>query len=138
MTKTMRVVLDTNVVLRAISSKSKLSIILDELFNQSFTLLVSSEILLEYEELITKFYGISIAKDFLDFLTILPNVEKVEPHFHLGLIEKDPDDNKFSDCAFAGNVHFLVTDDKHFNILKEIEFPRIEVIMANDFLNLFI
>lgn len=134
----MRVVLDTNVILRAVSSKSKLSLILDELFNQSFTLVVSSEILLEYEELLTKFYGISVSQNLLDFLTILPNVEKVEPYFYLQLIQKDPDDNKFSDCAFAGNVHFLVTDDKHFNILKEIEFPRIEVIMANDFLNLFI
>lgn len=134
----MRVVLDTNVVLRAISSKSKLSILLDELFNQSFTLLVSSEILLEYEELITKFYGISIAKDFLDFLTILPNVEKVEPHFHLGLIEKDLDDNKFADCAFAGNVNFIVTDDKHFNILKQIDFPILKVLTSNDFLNLLL
>ncbi len=134
----MRVVLDTNVILRAVSSKSKLSLILDELFNQSFTLVVSSEILLEYEELLTKFYGISVSQNLLDFLTILPNVEKVEPYFYLQLIQKDPDDNKFADCAFAGNVNFIVTDDKHFNILKQIDFPILKVLTSNDFLNLLL
>lgn len=51
----MRVVLDTNVVLRAISSKSAFSILLDELLIQTYSLVVSTEILFEYEEKITVF-----------------------------------------------------------------------------------
>ena len=65
--------------------------------------------------------------------SLLPNVKKVDIHFHLNLIAADKDDNKFSDCAFSGNVHFLVTDDKHFNVLKSISFPAINVITLDEF-----
>lgn len=129
----MRVVLDTNVILRAISSKSEYTILLDEVYLQTYSLVVSTEILLEYEEKITEFYGKNIAKDFLDFLIILPNVEKVDAFFQLNIIQADPDDNKFVDCAFVGNAHYIVTDDKHFNILKSINFPKISVITAENF-----
>ena len=64
---------------------------------------------------------------------MLPNVEKVEPFFQVRLIESDVDDNKFVDCAFASNAHYVVTDDKHFNILKTIDFPKIPVISAEEF-----
>lgn len=34
-------------------------------------------------------------------------VEFVDPQFRLGLIRKDPDDNKFVDCAFAANAAII-------------------------------
>lgn len=129
----MKVVLDTNVILRAISSKSAYAILLDELYFQTYSLVVSTEILFEYEEKITEFFGKSIAKNFLDFLIILPNVEKVEVFFQLNIIQIDPDDNKFIDCAFVGNAHYIVTDDKHFNVLQQIDFPKITIITAEEF-----
>ena len=48
----------------------------------------------------------------------------------------DKDDNKFSDCAFASNVHYLVTNDKHFNVLKSISFPSINILSLEEFKNL--
>ena len=66
-------------------------------------------------------------------LTLLPNVKKTDIHFQLFLIDKDKDDNKFSDCAFAGNVHYLVTNDKHFNVLASIPFPKINVVSLEAF-----
>lgn len=129
----MKIVLDTNVILRAISSKSAYAILLDELYFQTYSLVVSTEILFEYEEKITDFFGKSIAKDFLDFLIILPNVEKVDAFFQLNIIQIDHDDNKFVDCAFVGNAHYIVTDDKHFNVLKQIDFPKIPIITAEEF-----
>ncbi len=129
----MLVVLDTNVVLRALSSKSDLSVLLDNLFDEKYSLAISTDIILEYEEKISHFYGISVAKDFLDFLILLPNVSKVEPYFELNLITSDPDDNKFVDCAFSANAYYIVTDDKHFNMLKKLDFPKISTIKAHDF-----
>lgn len=129
----MKVVLDTNVILRAISSKSEYAVLIDELYLQTYSLVVSTEILFEYEEKITQFFGKNTAHDFLDFLIMLPNVEKVEAFFQLNIIQTDPDDNKFVDCAFVGNVHYIVTDDKHFNILKTINFPTIPVLTAKEF-----
>ena len=48
----------------------------------------------------------------------------------------DEDDNKFSDCAVAGYADYLISNDKHFNILKTIDFPRIPVINAEKFLEI--
>ncbi|WP_020597699.1 putative toxin-antitoxin system toxin component, PIN family [Spirosoma panaciterrae] len=129
-----RVVLDTNVVLRAISSKSSLKRIIDRLYEEEFKMVVSNEILLEYEELITRFYGTATAHTFLDFLLLLPNVERIEPYFTLNLITVDRDDNKFVDCAFAGNAHYIVSDDKHFEVLSSVNFPKLSVIKAEEFL----
>jgi predicted nucleic acid-binding protein len=48
----------------------------------------------------------------------------------------DIDDNKFVNCAFAGNVHFLVSNDKHFNILKTTPFPKIPLLSITEFFKL--
>lgn len=132
----LRVVLDTNVVLRAISSKSNLADLLDKLYQEAYEVVVSNEILSEYEEKITQFYGFPIAKTFLDFLIILPNTRRIEPYFRLNLIVSDIDDNKFVDCAFSANAHYIVTDDKHFKVLQKIKFPNIPIIKAEDFKHL--
>jgi predicted nucleic acid-binding protein len=44
------------------------------------------------------------------------------------LIKVDVDDNKFVDCAIAANSNAIVTEDKHFNTLKDIPFPVVQVI----------
>jgi putative PIN family toxin of toxin-antitoxin system len=90
----LRVVLDTNVVLRAISSKSNLADLLDKLYQEAYEIVVSNEILSEYEEKITQFYSFLTAKTFLDFLIILPNTRRIEPYFRLNLIVSDIDDNR--------------------------------------------
>ena len=57
----------------------------------------------------------------------LPNVQLVTTYFKFGL-PKDDDDNKFVDCAIAGNASFIVTHDKDFNLLKNLSFPKLSVI----------
>ncbi len=74
-----------------------------------------------------------IAESFISFLLVLPNTQKIEPYFYLELIKSDYDDNKFVDCAFASNAHYIVTNDRHFRILSKIDFPKISVITAEDF-----
>jgi uncharacterized protein len=64
----------------------------------------------------------------------LPNAIPTEPYFRFNLIQNDPDDNKFVDCAITANVQFVVSNDKHFNILKTIDFPKVDVIKIDDFL----
>lgn len=58
---------------------------------------------------------------------------RFDPHFSFGLITADADDNKFVDCAIVANAHFIVTEDKHFNVLKNIEFPHVDVIGIDEF-----
>lgn len=35
--------------------------------------------------------------------------------------------NIFVDCAIASNAELIVTNDAHFDILKTIEFPKLEI-----------
>lgn len=54
----------------------------------------------------------------------------------MNLIHADSDDNKFVDCAIAGNADYIVTDDKHFDELKNIDFPKVNIITTEGFLKL--
>jgi len=122
----MRVVLDTNVILNALSPKLGYRSLLQDLITGKYEVYITSEILLEYEEKINHFYGDRTASLLLDALTASNNVHKIEVFFRFNLIP-DPDDNKFLDCAFAANAHFLVSDDKIFRVLSDLEFPKIKV-----------
>jgi len=128
-----RVVLDTNALLRTISRRSVYALILDKLYENAFELFLSNDILMEYEEKITEIFSSETAELIIGAFSLLPNVKKVNPYYHLNLITSDVDDNKFSDCAFIGNVHFLVTNDKHFNVLKTTSFPSINVVSLEEF-----
>ncbi|WP_410000032.1 putative toxin-antitoxin system toxin component, PIN family [Membranihabitans marinus] len=55
-------------------------------------------------------------------------------YFRWNLISKDPDDNKFADCAVASGAKYLVSNVKDFRILSTIRFPPIKVINADKFL----
>ncbi len=129
----LKIVLDTNALLRSISRRSAYSIVMDKLYEKAFELYLTNDILLEYEEKITDIFSRETAELTIGAFTLIPNIKKVDIHYHLNLIIAGPDDNKFCDCAFAGNVHFLVTDDKHFSILKSISFPSINVITLDKF-----
>ena len=68
----------------------------------------------------------------------LSNVKYIDPHFRFQLITADPDVNKFVDCAIAANAKYIVTEDHHFDVLKDIPFPHIEVISIEQFLDMLI
>ncbi len=131
-----RVVLDTNCLLASLSSRSENFRVWRALHEGVYTLCVSNEILSEYEEIIACKANKTVAENVINALVDSDYVEFVDPQFHLGLIEADPDDNKFVDCAFAANATFIVSNDKHFDILKDITFPKISVLKLQGFLSM--
>ena len=129
----LRVVLDTNILMVSFLPHHKHFWLYEALENQRFTLLLSNEILEEYYEKIANRYNPTIA-DMITFgLPNLKNTAKISPTFRFLLIKDDPDDDKFVDCAVAGNADFIVSHDKHFDILKTIDFPVVEVISIEEF-----
>jgi predicted nucleic acid-binding protein len=62
-----------------------------------------------------------------------PHAEPITVYFKWGLITADTDDNKFVDCALNAGADVIVTNDKHFNVLKNIDFPKINVIDIDAF-----
>jgi predicted nucleic acid-binding protein len=57
-------------------------------------------------------------------------------YVHFQLLPNDADDNKFVDCAIASNAELIVTNDKDFNPLKTIPWPKVEIMNIQDFVRL--
>lgn len=74
------------------------------------------------------------AKIVIEAILKASNTRRLDPHFRFRLIEKDPDDNKFVDCAISAGADYIVSEDAHFRILESISFPKVCVIRLDDFL----
>lgn len=88
---------------------------------------------MEYEEIIALKYHPEIAKEVLRTLLKLPNIHKQFIYYRWHLINADPDDNKFIDCAVSANAHYLVSHDKHLDVLKNVTFPKLVVLRLDEF-----
>jgi len=128
-----KIVLDTNILWVSISRQSKSHWVFEQLIKGTFTLCVTTDILTEYEEIINRRLGFETSKVIMELIVNLYNVENITTYYRWGLIAHDYDDNKFVDCAIAGNAHYLATNDRHFNILKTIGFPKVNVVDLKEF-----
>jgi uncharacterized protein len=129
----MRVVIDTNCLIASIPRSGKHYWLYHAFMNFEFEWVVSNEIIKEYEEKLSEFYAPSLAKNVLKLLSSAPHVIHCEAHYKWNLITNDPDDNKFADVAFASMADYLVSNDGDFKVLKNIKFPRINVISIETF-----
>jgi putative PIN family toxin of toxin-antitoxin system len=127
------VLVDTNVMMVAVSPNSNLHWLYQALINEEFSLIVSNDIMLEYEEQLRFRYGESVVSEFLLILAEAPNVIDYEPHFRWNLVNQDPDENKFVDAYITGSANYIVTHDKHFDVLRPLSFPKINVVNAYEF-----
>lgn len=132
----MKVVLDCNILVMCLTSRFSYHVIYKALIQEKFQLIISSEILLEYEEVLQQKYSVTTANAFVSLLKELPNVQFCTPFYNWMLIDADPDDNKYADCAIAGSANFIVTEDRHFVVLKTISFPKISVLSIDEFIQL--
>lgn len=132
----MKIVLDTNVLLASIPVKSKYRLIFDSLRQGKFELIVSNDILLEYHEILSLKTSSSVADNVVKLILSLENCTLQTTFFEWKLMHNDPDDNKFVHCALVSNADHLVSEDRHFNILSDISFPKLSVIRVADFLQM--
>jgi len=131
-----RIVLDTNCLISSLSKKGQYYPVWKGLQTGQYILCVSTEILEEYAEVIAQKMSAQVASSVIHLLLESSNVELINPYFGLHLIDADQDDNKFVDCAFAANATFIVSNDKHFDVLKVISFPQLIVLKLKEFLGL--
>ncbi len=122
----MRVLIDTNCLLMISPKSSKYHWLMRSIQLGEIELVVTTEILEEYEEIMGRFYSAEYASLILKGLLNLPNVIKLNPiYYQWSLITIDTDDNKFVDAYIASNADFIITYDKHFNVLSTIPFPKV-------------
>lgn len=130
----MRVVIDTNCPLASVPRQSQYRWLYDAVLHGHLQLVVTTEILAEYEEQLGLFYAPDYADLILITLLNLPSLVRINPlSFYWLLIANDPDDNKFVDAAIAANADYIITNDRHYRILKDIPFPSVQCVRLADF-----
>ena len=129
-----RLVTDTNSLIQCISKRSRYHAIWLSLLDGRNNLCVSNEIIEEYEEILGRNVTPSFASLAVEVIINSPYTIFISPFYKFQAIIEDPDDNKFVDCAVAANARFLVTEDHHFNVLKNLDFPKVDLIGLDDFL----
>ena len=96
------------------------------IFDRRNYFIASTDVLLEYEELVLQKYPVKIASDIIDILLDPDYVRQQDIYYYWNAISIDKDDNKFFDTAVASGAEYLVTNDGHFQICKKTFFPKSE------------
>jgi putative PIN family toxin of toxin-antitoxin system len=128
------IVLDTNCLVQILPRQAEHRWMYDAILGGEISLAVTTEILDEYVEVHDTFFGSDVLGNYVTKAILeLPGTQKTTVHIRWKLITDDPDDDKFVDCAIAANADFIVSDDRHFKILKKIGFPKVIAIKLEDF-----
>lgn len=123
-----RIVLDTNCLLMVIPKQSSYRIVWNAFLSGEFILCISNEILEEYFEILSQKITYSIAVNVISTILSQQNILLITPYYKFNLIQSDVDDNKFVDCTIAAAAKYLVSNDAHFKILKQIAFPKVNIV----------
>ena len=130
----MRIVLDTNALIQSIPERSPYYAVWESLVRGENTLCVTNEIIEEYTEVLQRLTDEETAEIVISTIINSPFVDFVVPYYHFEMIKTDPDDNKFVDCAIAAQARYIISNDHHFNILKSIPYPHVDVLSLSTFL----
>ncbi len=132
-----RVVVDTNCLLASINPHTPYYRLYELFETEAFEWVVGNEILTEYEGVLTRHYSARTAHLVLTILTVAPNTHFQEAYYKWQLVAADPDDHKFADVALAAGTDYLITNDRHFQPLLDLEFPRVPIVTLQEFLVAF-
>ena len=131
--ETLRVVLDTNVLISAFTHPLGIpSRIWQHALKGHYQLLLSPAIVREAAGVLrTDFAWEETA--IISQLKLLVRVgDIITPTFTLSVIVRDPSDNRILECAVAGKAHLIVSGDHHLHRLEV--YQRIPIVRPVDFL----
>ena len=128
------VVLDTNALIQALPSQSRYHKIWTDFLEGKYCMCVSNEILSEYEEILSVHASPEVAQNVVNAIARHPQTVYRESYFRFHLLsDVDKDDDKFVDCAITFGADYIVTEDSHFDRLKQIPFPQLNVLTLDEF-----
>lgn len=126
-----KVVLDTNLFVAAnFNSKSASAQILRMAKQRKIKTLWSESIRRELEIILNNIKAKTKTRKLIDEILIEKN--RLDRLPKIKIIRDDPEDNKFINCALAGNADFIITNDTH--LLKLKEFHNIRIVQPREFL----
>ena len=118
----MKIVIDTNVFVSSfLNPKGTPRLIIDLWKSDQVTLCLCAEILSEYLEVLSRFglAGEPELRELLDLFKTRQGIEFVVIDNDLHVIEADPADDKFLECALIARAACIVSGDKHLKGLHE-------------------
>ncbi len=116
------------------SPRSKYHAVWESFVSGENRLCITNDIIEEYIEILQKLVGYEVSEYIVKTIINSPFTEFFTPYYHFELIKADPDDNKFVDCAIVAHARYVVTNDYHYDVLKEIPFPKVQIISIQDFM----
>ncbi|MEK6937574.1 MAG: putative toxin-antitoxin system toxin component, PIN family [Nanoarchaeota archaeon] len=133
----MRITVDTNVLVSATFWNGDSNKIIEKVERKEIELVLSKDIIKEFSEVWNykeiqdkiKNKNLEMKRTVAKVITLSIIVEPVEK---ICVIKDDPDDDKFIECAKAGNVDFIISNDSH--LLKLKEFEGIKIVSPSEFL----
>jgi len=134
----MKIVLDTNCLVVCLPATSPYYCLWKAFRDMQITICYTTDIINEYSEILARFYYQQFVDDVINELLLSPNVIKANNYYKWNLITADFDDNKFVDCALNAGADYIITNDRHFNVLKSLGFPPMKVINIETFTKLYL
>lgn len=132
----MRVVVDTNVFISSFFGGNPRKVI-DLWKSGEVTLCLSKPIVNEYIEVLHRL-GLQDEKEIDQLLSLFAHglhVVFTAKTPELKIVEKDPDDDMFIECAVVLKAEFVITGDKALKTIQE--YMRTKIVSPNEFLNYF-
>ena len=127
----MRIVIDTNVLISGSIFGGKPSKIIELLFGKKISVFASPEMVDEYKRIYGEL-GERYAKRTHNELNEIINSMNILPsHSHIEAC-RDPDDNKFIECAIDNRCIYIVSGDKDLLVLEQYE--DIGILTVSEFL----
>ena len=131
----LRVVIDTNIYISAIFWNAKPREVID--LGRDGKIIIFTSLDIENEiagklKTTFKLAGEDVNQILLDFSTFtLP----IRINKQLIVVQDDPDDNKFIECAVECRANYIISGDRHLLNLKEYE--GIKLIKSSEFLKVY-
>ncbi len=132
-----RVVIDTNVFVSGLlKSDNPPSNVVDLFIEDKINLIISEEVFSEYIKVLLR-PELKVKKDnIIRLISIfILKAEIIKVKTKLDIIERDPSDNKFLECALDGKVDYIITGDKHLLELKK--YKKIKIVDPKTFIDIF-
>ena len=128
-----KVVFDTNVLISAILFGGYPRKCLELAIEGKVELYITEEIIREFEGVLRR-EKFDLTEENLHYIiSSLDSIANFVPTgTRLDIIEKDPEDNKFLECAVTARADFVISGDAH--LLEFSGFRRIKILSPADFL----
>lgn len=127
----MRIVVDTNVLISGVFFGGFPRKILSSIVNGKITAYATSEIINEYEEIVQEMIDRKQGRiNRTILIPLIRTMEIIEPSSHIEIC-RDPDDDKFLECAKDSHALYIVSGDKDLLVVEKYE--NIQIVTAKDF-----